>query len=348
MLRNKILKPLILLLSVLMLSACTGHKSGLDDNTTTIPQDPSNPNTPPAHSNTAPIAHDLNVTIDEDTPVSFSATDADGDTLSYTITQQPSHGTIDGNTYTPDANYHGTDRFTFKAYDGHAYSKEATVTIIINPVNDAPVAHDQNLTTDEDTASTFTLSGSDVDGDDLNYTITQQPSHGTIDGNTYTPDANYNGTDSFTFKASDGTLDSAEATVTITINPVNDAPIAHDQNLTTDEDTASTFTLSGSDVDGDDLNYTITQQPSHGAIDGNTYTPDANYYGNDRFKFKACDGHTCSKEATVTITINPVNDAPTATAQSVELDEDNTTSITLSGEDVDGDTPSPLFLSMGT
>src|SRR5205823_7746640 len=120
----------------------------------------------------------------------------------------------------------------------------ATVTITLTAVNDAPVASDQAVTTDEDTARAITLGATDTEGSALTYTIVVGPVHGTLSGTapalTYTPAANYNGADSFTFKANDGSLDSNTATVTITVAAVNDAPVAANDAATTDEDTAET------------------------------------------------------------------------------------------------------------
>src|SRR5439155_24731803 len=123
--------------------------------------------------------------------------------------------------------------------DGSLDSNTATISITIDAVNDAPVAADQAVAADEDTAKAITLSATDVEGSLLTYAIVSGPAHGTLSGTapalTYTPAANYNGADSFTFKANDGTLDSNTATVTITIAAVNDAPVAADQAVAADE-----------------------------------------------------------------------------------------------------------------
>src|SRR5205807_5061358 len=103
------------------------------------------------------------------------------------------------------------DSFTFKANDGTVDSSAATVSLTVTAVNDAPVAADQAVTTAEDTAKAIVLTASDVEGDPLTYAIVAGPAHGTLSGVaptvTYTPAANYNGADSFTFKANDGTVD---------------------------------------------------------------------------------------------------------------------------------------------
>ncbi|PYR56190.1 MAG: hypothetical protein DMF91_22500, partial [Acidobacteria bacterium] len=139
--------------------------------------------------------------------------DADGDSLHAVLVSVPSHGALtlngDGSfSYAPNANYNGPDSFTYKANDGSADSNVGTVSITVNAVNDAPVASNQAVVTDEDTAKAITLGASDVEGSALTYTIGTGPTHGTLSGIapalTYTPAANYNGPDNFTFRANDG------------------------------------------------------------------------------------------------------------------------------------------------
>jgi hypothetical protein len=124
--------------------------------------------------------------------------------------------------------YYGVDSFTFVVNDGTVNSTPATIFITVTPVNDPPVADPQTLATDEDQAVDITLTGSDPDGDSLIFTVLNGPAHGTLTitgaNLTYTPAANYSGTDSFTFKANDGTVDSAPATVSISVTPVDDPP----------------------------------------------------------------------------------------------------------------------------
>jgi hypothetical protein len=144
----------------------------------------------------------------------------------------PQHGSLSVSgataTYTPAANYHGPDSFTFRANDGAADSNVATVSIAVQPVNDAPVAADQAVATDEDTAVGIVLGVTDADGDALTYTVVTGPQHGTLSGSgatrTYTPAPNYFGPDTFTFRVNDGAADSNVATVSITVRPINDPP----------------------------------------------------------------------------------------------------------------------------
>src|SRR5207244_6030102 len=113
-----------------------------------------------------------------------------------------------------------------------------TRSITVNAVNDTPLASNQAVVTDEDTAKAITLSASDVEGSALTYTIGTGPTHGTLSGIapalTYTPAANYNGPDSFTFRANDGELDSNVAIVSIIVKPVKDGPVASSQAVATD------------------------------------------------------------------------------------------------------------------
>src|SRR5207247_664567 len=151
--------------------------------------------------------------------------DVEASSLTYAIVAGPMHGSLSGTapnvTYLSAANYNGPDSFTFKANDGTADSNIATVTISVTAVNDAPVASDQAVTTDEDTAKAITLSATDTEASSLTYAIVASPTHGSLTGTapnvTYTPAANYNGSDSFTFKVNDGTVDSNVATVNINV-----------------------------------------------------------------------------------------------------------------------------------
>ena len=301
--------------------------------------------------NDPPVADAQSVTTAEDSAkaITLTGTDVDGDSPSYSIVTSPAHGTLTGTppavTYAPAGNYSGSDSFTFKVNDGNLDSAPATVSITITPVNDTPVANAQSVTTAENTTVAITLTGTDIDGDSLTYSLATSPGHGTLTGTppnvTYTPASNYNGSDSFTFKVNDGHVDSTPATVSITISAGNHAPVANAQAVTTAEDTSTAITLTGSDVDSDPLTYSVFTSPNHGTLSGAapnlTYTPAANYRGSDSFTFKVNDGKVDSATATVSITITPVNDTPVANAQAVTTAEDSPRAITLSGNDIDGD-----------
>jgi len=310
--------------------------------------------------NDAPIAVNDSSTTSEDTPKDINVlandSDVDGDVLNVTtvgVPTAPTKGTVSINPdktvrYTPNLNLNGSDTFSYTISDG-TVSATATVTMTITPVNDAPTANAQSVSTNEDTAKTITLSGSDVEGTSLNYTIVDTSNlHGTISSGstanrTYTPAANYNGPASFTFTVTETSgspaLTSTPATVSITVNPVNDAPIATPQSVSTPEDTPKSITLGGTDADGDPLTYSIVAQPTHGnlsgAAPGVTYTPTLNYSGADSFTFRVYDGIVYSTTVTVSITVTSVNDAPTANEQSVTTNQNTAKSITLTANDVD-------------
>jgi hypothetical protein len=309
------------------------------------------PSSNPPAANKAPIANAQNLVTAEDTAkgITLTGSDADANPLTYAVVAGPAHGTLSGVppnlTYTPAANYNGSDSFSFKVNDGLVDSPVAVVTITVTPVNDPPVANAQSVTTAEDVAKSITLSGSDVDGNPLTYTVVTGPAHGTLSGVppnlSYSPAANFSGTDSFWFKVNDGVVDSPLAVVSITVTPVNDPPVANTQSVSTAEDIAKSITLTGSDVDGDVLSYTVVTGPAHGSLTGVppalTYTPATNYNGSDSFWFKVNDGIVDSPLAMVTITITPVNDPPVANPQNVTTPEDTPLGITLTGSDVDGD-----------
>ncbi|MDB6056434.1 MAG: repeat-containing protein, partial [Verrucomicrobiales bacterium] len=303
--------------------------------------------------------------------------DVDGDTLTAVIVGNPSHGTVTLNangsfSYTPTANYNGPDSFTYQAKDSALNSATATVNITVTPVNDAPVAANDSYSTAEDTtlniaAVTGVLANdSDVDGDTLTAVIVGNPSHGTVtlnaDGSfSYTPAANYNGSDSFTYQAKDSALNSATATVNITITAVNDAPVAANDSYSTAEDTtlnvpAVTGVLANdSDVDGNTLTATVVANPTHGTVtlnsDGSfTYAPTANYNGSDSFTYKASDGSLNSSTATVTITVNAINDPPVAVNDTYTIVEDSTLNgnVLTNDTDVDGDSLTATLVAAPT
>ena len=300
--------------------------------------------------NNPPVANYQAVTLAENavTPILLTASDADGNTLTYTVVTLPSHGTLTGSgpnqVYSPALNYFGPDSFTFRVNDGIVNSNIATVSITVTFVNHAPVANNQSVTVPQDASVAITLTGSDADANSLTYTVVSPPSHGTLSGSapnlTYSPALNYVGSDSFTFKANDGTVDSNIATASIEVTPVNHAPIANNQSITLAENVLTTITLTGSDVDGNALTYVVITQPLHGTLSGNapslTYVPALFYAGPDSFTFKINDGTVDSNIATVSITVTPVNHAPIANNQSVALAENVATPITLSGSDIDG------------
>lgn len=297
--------------------------------------------------NDGPVVTNGSITTPEDTAVAFTlvASDPDGDALTYATTA-PANGTLSGTaphlTYTPSANFNGTDVVAFTVSDGGA-PVAGTFTITVTPANDAPVADAQSLTIDEDTALGITLTGSDVDDDTLTFSILTQPAHGTLSGTppalTYTPTANFHGGDSFGFAVNDGSATSS-ATVAITVSSVEDPPIANNQSVTTNEDVPLPIMLTATDGDGDTLTYAVTSSPTHGALTGTgsslTYTPNTNYHGSDTLTFSVTDGKA-SATGTVAITVISVNDPPSTSDQRLIVDAERATTLTPVASDPDGD-----------
>jgi len=191
--------------------------------------------------------------------------------------------------------------------------------VAVQGPNTAPSVQPGSATTAEDTPVAVSLSGADADGDSLSYVVVSGPAHGTLSGTapdlTYTPATNYHGEDSFTFQASDGSLASQVARVTVTVTPRNDAPVTQAVSASTLEGTPVQVTLRGSDVDGDSLTYTVLVPPSSGTLLGTgelvTYTPNAGFTGEDFFLFRASDGTAFSNTSRVTITVSEApNTAP--------------------------------------
>ncbi|WP_316801641.1 Calx-beta domain-containing protein [Pedobacter frigidisoli] len=305
--------------------------------------------------NDAPVATTpVNLTTNKNTPVSgaITATDVDGDPLTYTAGTAPAHGTVvvnpDGTfTYTPANNYSGNDTFTVVVSDGKGGATTVTVNVSVAATNVPPVASAPALTTSEGTPANGKITATDADGDVLTYTVTTQPSRGTVvmnpDGTyTYTPAPNYTGTDAFTVVISDGKGGTAIVTVNVTVTPVNHAPVASAPAISTNEDTLVNGAITASDVDGDPLTFTIATQPAHGTVVLNangtyTYTPAANYNGADVFTVTVSDGKGGTTTVTINVTVVSVNDAPVASSPAITTLQDTPKTGTVTASDVDGD-----------
>lgn len=286
--------------------------------------------------NRAPTAAaTVSATTDEDTPLTGKvvATDADGDTLTYALTQGPSHGTLAFNTatgaytYTPAANYNGADSFKVTVADPSGASVVQTVNVGVTPINDAPVAAAaQALVTNEDTQVAGKVIATDVDGDILGYAVSKGPQHGTVTLNAttgefvYKPADNYNGADSFKVIVADPSGASVEQVVTVGVTPVNDAPVAGpNQAHTINEDGVVNGVATASDVDGDTLAWSVSAAPAHGTLQidaatgAYTYTPAANWSGSDSFRVTVSDPSGATSVQRVDVTVKPVADTPVLT-----------------------------------
>jgi hypothetical protein len=289
------------------------------------------------------------------------ASDPDGNALTFTaiglpagLTISPTTGIISGivdfsagGSYDDDGNLIPPRAYsvTVTCFDGLGSTSRSFSWTVIN-VNGAPVAQPVSATTGEDTTVQITLAASDPDGDAVTYAIADAPVHGTVTLSagvaTYIPAPDFNGVDTFSFRASDGTNNSNIANVSINVSPVNDTPTAQGDLAAIAEDTSVNISVrsNDSDVDGDALAIVSVAQPAHGVAvinpDGTiTYTPAPNFFGADTFTYVIGDGHGGTATATVGVNVSPVNDAPMALDGATALDEDTQIEIMLVAVDVD-------------
>ncbi|ELC3159240.1 tandem-95 repeat protein, partial [Vibrio harveyi] len=303
--------------------------------------------------NDAPVAVNDAVSTDEDTAVTIDVlandSDPENDTLTITAASVPAEqGTVaivDGKlVFTPAENFNGDATISYTISDGQL-TDDATVAVTVNPVNDAPVAVDDTVTTDEDTAVTIDVLANDSDPENDQLTITnasvpaEQGTVAIVDGKlVFTPAENFNGDATISYTISDGQL-TDDATVAVTVNPVNDAPVAVDDTVTTDEDTAVTIDVLANDSEPENDQLTITnasvpaEQGTVTIVDGKlVFTPAENFNGDATISYTISDGEL-SDDATVAVTVNPVNDAPVAVNDAVSTDEDTAVTIDVLAND---------------
>lgn len=330
-------------------------------------------------ANDTPIANNQTVELTENTPTLITLTGSDPDKTIPTvfkIEKLPVTGTLTdpGNndkqisagdyltgskvTYTGQ-DTSTSDSFLFKVNDGIVESLVGTVSVVLI-ITDAPEANAQNVQVTEQVDYTIKLTGFDKEGDDLNFIINSLPSNGllknsgtvitlndvpkNISGNNvvYTSTSDIATADSFTFRSNDGISSSFSAKVSISINPVNDKPLAADQlNVTAFEQIAKEISLVAEDPDGDELVYSVVDSPQNGNITINkniaTYISSSDTAKEDSFTFSANDNILNSEKATVTINIIQINDVPIAYSQNVSVVEDQSLEIILNGIDNDKD-----------
>jgi hypothetical protein len=280
----------------------------------------------------------------------LEAWDVDGEPLRFTLGTAPATGTaiVDPQgkvTFTPAADAHGTFSFAAVVEDGTS-KVEIPVTVVLEPVNDAPIVEPVRLDGPEDMKATVVVIGRDVDGDRLTYALRRPPRRGeaTIDAHTgalaYMPETDWNGAVSATVRVSDGQRNT-DVDVPIVIAAVNDAPVVKPLRLVVDEDATVSAAIEVNDVDRDAIAFSIAQQPTLGevAVDGRgqlTFRPAPDKHGSDRLVVGVSDG-TVSVPLTVDVKIDSVNDAPVSTTAPLTVAEDATLVATLTATDVDGD-----------
>jgi VCBS repeat-containing protein len=297
------------------------------------------------------VNEDIELVVSAEQGLLANDSDPDEDELTAVLSRLPSHGDLtlndDGSfTYTPDADFFGSDSFSYRAFDGTLSSELATVSIAISPVNDVPVAVNDEYFVDEDNVLgaggevNVTTNDFEPDGDFQSVTLVEQVMHGSLQLNedgtfVYTPEENFNGTDSFAYRIHDSESQSNIGTVTLIVAPVNDRPQAGDDGgYEVDEDVQLVVLadqgvlVNDSDLETSELTAIVSRLPDHGDLtlngDGSfTYTPDDNFFGTDTFAYRAFDGGVLSDPATVSIVVHPVNDVPIAVDDEYFVDEDS-------------------------
>jgi len=303
--------------------------------------------------NDKPIAEDDAYTTDENQPLQISPagvlandSDLDGDALTASVFTGPANGTLtlsaDGSfLYTPNTGFAGTDTFTYAANDS-SEAATAVVTITVNDIVQPPLTHGDAYSVAEDAVLNVGVSRGvlandfDPQGTTITAEVITPPQHGQLilqaDGSfQYTPNANYHGSDSFTYRATNAAGESTEGSASIVVETVNDAPDAGDDSFTVAaggslQTTAATgVQANDSDIDSSPLTTILLQGPAHGtldiAADGSfTYTPAAGYTGADEFIYQLNDGMANSQVARASIAVTPAIEAPQNTRSNVHND----------------------------
>jgi gliding motility-associated-like protein len=331
--------------------------------------------------NDAPVALSTSYNTPENVALILSMTDILSDVddnLNYTstvTTQQPTSGTalLDKPNkkivYTPSVGFSGTDKFKIKAADLLGLmSNEATITVVVS--NQAPKANDDLVTTAEDQLKTIDVTANDTDPqnnlDPTSVTVVTQPRNGSVTVNTttgqlvYTPNSNFSGLDSLTYSVCDLKGYCDEAKINIIITAVNDAPVAVADAFDLFEDTQAALNLLANDTDLenniDPETFSVQTEPAHGKLEVNlvtgtvTYKPNPNYHGSDQFTYRICDSSAaCSNNATVTLTVISVNDAPDAVDDAFVCYAGTPVSLSVWMNDTDvDDNLSPSSITLGT
>ena len=292
--------------------------------------------------------------------------DGERNAITAAVATAPAHGAVvinpDGSfTYTPNEDFAGIDTFTYTATDTSNVSDAIEVALTVSNLQDAPLGRDDryDVTEDEpltvDAAEGVLANDQDADGDVLTATLVDAPARGTLalspDGSfVYTPADNASGDDVFTYTVTDGTDTSTTVVVRLTVDAVNDAPVATDDAFAVDEDgqLSGSVLANDTDVDGDALTVTLWADVTSGELaleaDGTfTYQPNPDFHGEDRFTYVLSDGAAISDPATVTLTVGSAGDPPASAADGYTGTANTTLEVTANAgvlsndQDVEGD-----------
>ncbi|WP_220782395.1 Ig-like domain-containing protein [Shewanella sairae] len=306
--------------------------------------------------NGVPVANDDAFTIDEDTTsvlnVLSNDSDPNGDQLNLNVTS-PNHGQLSlvnqTLTYSPNPEFFGTDNFSYTISDGQGGSDTANVTVTVSSVNDAPVARDDNVRVNEDSSVNYAVLINDTDPENHTLSVSvAQPIHGQAsveaDGSiTYVPNADFNGNDAITYTIDDGYGGQDSAILSITVEGVNDAPVAVNDSVSLEEDSSARIAVlvNDSDIDGDPLTV-VVQGSANGTASVTAkgmvqYIPNVNFNGSDSLNYTISDGNGGSASAVINLVVTGVNDAPVAVDDLVTVDEDSSVTVEVLANDSDVD-----------
>lgn len=312
--------------------------------------------------NDAPIASDLALSVAEDNELEIDvlseASDVDGDSVSIESVAEAGHGTVRIEAgklyYQPNANFNGLDSFGYSISDGNGGVDIKTINITVNSVNDAPIAADDVVNTNEDSSLLIDITANDYDVETGFFTgnnieIVTGPNHGSIEVRNdglllYNPNTDYYGVDNFTYRLIDnGGLMSEIVTATINISEVNDAvKLSNTTLLGFVEDVEARFLISDYFYDPDGDAFTITNISSlHGrvSVDGDeiVYLGDENYNGSDEISISLADSKGAVSNYTLSARVSSVNDAPIAVDDVATTMEDNSVKIFVLNNDEDAE-----------
>lgn len=279
-----------------------------------------------------PDAVDDYPSVDEDNVLSFDPrandSDPEGDPLSINAATSGAHGsvtfTVTSVSYTPTADFNGSDSFSYTISDGNGGTDTALINVTVLPTNDLPVAVNDATATSVDVPVTIDprINDTDIDGDVLSIVAKTDGTNGTVTYSateiTYSPNSGWSGSDSFTYTVSDGNAGTNSAQVSVTVDASNTDPVAVDDSQSTNENVAITFDprTNDTDSDGDPLSIIAKTDGTNGAVTftstSTTYTPNSGWTGTDSFTYTISDGNGGTDTATVTVTVNAANGAPTA------------------------------------
>jgi hypothetical protein len=295
-------------------------------------------------ANLAPQTSNYTVTLNEDESILINlqlvSSDVDGGDLSYSLLNISDEGSFQsvvntGVFFTPSLNRNGIITLDFQVCDTGNLCDTATITMLVNAVNDAPEASEAFFTTFEDVITNWEAVFNDIDNDGLTLNVVTPPTHSIVNGNQWIPANDFFGLDSLIYQVCDNEGLCDQATVYLNVIAVNDAPSAFPFTLNGVEDQLLEVNLSAIDIDSPFLSYSLLESANSTIVfmtaDGTiNWMPPVNYFGTLEAPYHVCDDQGMCDTATVTMHIAPVNDAPQSAFPLIEMEEDQSITIALS------------------